>query len=118
MDTLGDCDDEGTLFSLSTSNITTDGEFYDYLHALFLSEVPQEDLRDLTYLYPSNLTLGSPFNTGSSNALTPQFKRIAAFQGDTIFQAPRRLFLQQLSGKQNIWSYCTYYHETSIEIRH
>ncbi|KAJ7366081.1 Alpha/Beta hydrolase protein [Mycena albidolilacea] len=34
----GMCDDEGTLFSLSTLNITTDGEFLDYVHFKFSLE--------------------------------------------------------------------------------
>jgi len=55
--------------------------------------------------YPQNITQGSPFDTGDSNALTPQFKRIAAFQGDAAFQAPRRFFLQQRSGSQNAWAF-------------
>ncbi|KAF8964271.1 Alpha/Beta hydrolase protein [Flammula alnicola] len=40
----------------------------------------------LATLYPSDITQGSPFDTGILNALTPQFKRIAAFQGDGFFQ--------------------------------
>ncbi|KAG8214917.1 hypothetical protein J3R82DRAFT_10104 [Butyriboletus roseoflavus] len=38
------------------------------------------------------------------NVLTPQFKRLTAFQGDAILQAPQRFFLQNQSGKQNIWT--------------
>lgn len=60
----------------------------------------------MTY-YPSDPTQGSPFDTGYLNALTPQFKRIAAIQGDMVFQAPRRFFLQNRSGKQPIWTYGT-----------
>jgi acetylcholinesterase len=58
-------------------------------------------------LYPQNVTLGSPFDTGTRNALTPEFKTIAAFLGDLVFQAPRRFFLRNVSGKQNTWSYCS-----------
>lgn len=36
---------------------------------------------------------------------SPQFKRLAAFQGDFIFQAPRRFFLEAASKTQNAWSY-------------
>ncbi|KAJ7074807.1 Alpha/Beta hydrolase protein [Mycena amicta] len=56
-------------------------------------------------LYPEDPSLGSPFNTGTANALTPQFKRISAFQGDYIFQAGRRPFLKQASNRQPTWSY-------------
>jgi acetylcholinesterase len=56
-------------------------------------------------LYPQDITQGSPFGTGEQNAITPQFKRIAAILGDIAFQAPRRFFLQQRSGKQKTYSY-------------
>ncbi len=56
--------------------------------------------------YPSDPTQGSPFDTGTMNALTPEFKRIAAFNGDVLFHAPRRFLLDHLSGRQNAWSFC------------
>ncbi|KAJ7786713.1 Alpha/Beta hydrolase protein [Mycena olivaceomarginata] len=85
----GDCDDEGTLFSLSTLNVTTDAEFTEYI----------------TSLYPNDITAGSPFDTSILNAATSQFKRLAAFQGDAVFQAPRRFFQQSRSGKQKQWGF-------------
>ncbi|KAJ6462794.1 carotenoid ester lipase precursor [Mycena vitilis] len=101
----GDCDDEGTLFSLSTLNITTDPEFLTYLKTYWLPEASTAQGNTLNTLYPSDLTDGSPFDTGLLNNITPQFKRIAAFQGDAVFQAPRRFFQQTLSGKQNQWAF-------------
>ena len=69
---------------------------------------------------------GSPFGTGTNFTLTyesamfhehsyslfffpfsPQYKRIAAFQGDYYFQAPRRYSLAITSATQKVWSYCT-----------
>jgi acetylcholinesterase len=67
------------------------------------------DLDQLSSLYPNDITQGSPYNTGAFNALTPQFKRISAFQGDALLQAPRRFFLQQRAGKQSVWAFCTLY---------
>ena len=61
---------------------------------------------ELLTLYPQNVTQGSPYDTGTQNALTPQFKRIASFLGDYVFQGPRRFFLQTVSDKQNVWSFC------------
>jgi len=101
----GDCDDEGTLFSLSTLNITTDSEFATYLKTYWLPEASTAQENNLNTLYPSDLVDGSPFDTGLLNNITPQFKRIAAFQGDAVFQAPRRFFQQSLSGKQNQWAF-------------
>jgi len=66
----------------------------------------QYDLSRLLELYPSNVTKGSPFDTGTNNSLTPQFKRLSAIEGDLMFQAPRRFFLQQRSEKQATYSFC------------
>ncbi|KAJ7139061.1 alpha beta-hydrolase [Mycena epipterygia] len=101
----GDCDDEGTLFSLSTLNITTDAEFLDYVGSVWLPEASTAQAKMLDTLYSADVTAGSPFDTSILNALTPQFKRIAAFQGDGVFQAPRRFFQQARSGKQKQWGF-------------
>jgi len=68
--------------------------------------IPGADVDDLLALYPSDIREGSPFNTGILNALTPQFKRIAAFQGDGVFQARRRWLLENTLPKNpNVWFY-------------
>jgi acetylcholinesterase len=84
---------------------STDSQLKQYIQSIWLPNVSDGDLDTLLKLYPADITQGSPFDTGAANALTPQFKRIAAFQGDAVFQGPRRYFLQQRSGKQDIWSF-------------
>ncbi|KAJ7448046.1 carotenoid ester lipase precursor [Mycena latifolia] len=101
----GSVDDEGTLFSLTTLNITTDTEFLEWVSAFWLPLASSEKLETMNATYPSDIIVGSPFDTGVLNAVTPQFKRIAAFQGDAVFQAPRRLFQQSLSGRQDQWAF-------------
>ncbi|THH21400.1 hypothetical protein EW146_g169 [Bondarzewia mesenterica] len=101
----GDCDDEGTLFTLSLTNITTDQEARDYLSSNYMPNATDQQIDRLLELYPSDPAAGSPFDTGDANAVTPQFKRLAAVQGDLVFQAPRRFFLDQRSLKQNTWSF-------------
>ncbi|KAI0029235.1 Alpha/Beta hydrolase protein [Vararia minispora EC-137] len=101
----GDCDDEGTLFSLSTLNITTDAQLQKYINDYFLPKASAADVAKILGAYPADITQGSPFGTSVLNSITPQFKRIAAMQGDLVFNAPRRFFLQQRSGKQNTWSF-------------
>ena len=64
-----------------------------------------DELRRAMSLYPEDITAGSPYDTGILNAITPQFKRIASIVGDLTLQAPRRLFLQYTSHKQNTWSF-------------
>ena len=56
---------------------------------------------ELLTLYPQNVTQGSPYGTGTQNAQTQEFKRIASILGDLVIQAPRRFFLNNVSGKQN-----------------
>ncbi|KAN0142053.1 Alpha/Beta hydrolase fold [Lactarius tabidus] len=101
----GDCDDEGTLFSLGQTNVTNDAEFRAYLQEFFLPNATDAEMDKVLKLYPSDVTLGSPYNTGTNNTLTPEFKRMASFLGDFTFQSERRFFLHHLSGKENAWSY-------------
>ncbi|OCH92824.1 carotenoid ester lipase precursor [Obba rivulosa] len=98
----GDCDDEGTLFTLSLLNITDQEELEDYISSNYFPTVPDtvDVLTPLLEAYPDDVADGSPFRTGQANALTPEFKRLATIQGDLVFQAPRRFFLQQQSGIQ------------------
>ncbi|KAI0041130.1 carotenoid ester lipase precursor [Auriscalpium vulgare] len=101
----GDCDDEGTLFTLSSTNLTTDAAVRAYLAANYFKSVPSADIDAILAAYPKDTAKGSPFDTGADNAVTPQFKRLAALTGDLIFQAPRRFFLQQRAGKQPVFSF-------------
>ncbi|KAJ7785270.1 carotenoid ester lipase precursor [Mycena maculata] len=101
----GDCDDEGTLFSIAPSNVTTSEEFLDYAHTFFLPLASVDQMAEIRRLYPDDPTQGSPFDTGTANQLTPQFKRLAAFQGDYVFTGARRFFLEHASARQNTWSW-------------
>ncbi|KAH9970731.1 Alpha/Beta hydrolase protein [Lactifluus volemus] len=101
----GDCDDEGTAFSLSPANLTTTEELGAYLTAFYFQNPSSDEIDNLLALYPQNDTLGSPFDTGDKNALAPQFKRMAALLGDKEFQSVRRFFLSQRSGSQKTYSY-------------
>jgi len=101
----GNCDDEGTLFSFANANITTDEEFLSYMHSNYLPGVPQDKIPELGALYPSDPAAGSPFGTGDLNAITPEFKRLAAVQGDFIFQGPRRNLLSKASASQDAWGF-------------
>ncbi|KAJ7236114.1 carotenoid ester lipase precursor [Mycena rebaudengoi] len=101
----GDDDDEGTFFAFGSTNVTTDNDFADYLRAVSLPRASAAQISRLATLYPQDPAQGSPFGSGNDNAITPEFKRIAAFQGDFVFQAPRRFFLQHVSKTQNTWSW-------------
>ncbi|EKM49797.1 uncharacterized protein PHACADRAFT_131622 [Phanerochaete carnosa HHB-10118-sp] len=97
----GDCDDEGTVFALSTLNISTDAEVQTYFKTFYVPNATSSELDTMLQLYPQDPAQGSPFDTGDLNVLSPQYKRIAAILGDLVFQAPRRFFLTTQSSKQN-----------------
>ncbi|KAF8527688.1 carotenoid ester lipase precursor [Gautieria morchelliformis] len=101
----GNVDDEGTLFSLSSLNLTTDDEAADYLHSNYLPTATDAQFQTVSDLYPSDPTQGSPFDTGLACQLSPEYKRIAAFTGDYLLQAPRRALLQVASTTQDTWSF-------------
>jgi acetylcholinesterase len=119
----GDCDDEGTLFSFSTLNITsvyhlyhlaslifsplfsTDTQLAQYLQTYWFPTAPAAAIQQLLVYYPQDPTQGSPYNTGILNQLSSQYKRIASIQGDAAWQAPRRFFLQQRSSMQKTWAF-------------
>lgn len=118
----GDCDDEGTIFSTNLLNITTDAQFQTYIQQTYLPSATDAQTAEVLKAYPQDITQGSPFDTGILNAVTPQYKRLAAFQGDLVsivvpymltyahylvqvFQGPRRWFLQHRSALQPTWSY-------------
>lgn len=118
---VGNVDDEGTLFSLPLLNVTyvrsatrpcaslifadrTTNEFKGWVRN-FWPDIPQSQVDQVAEAYPSDITKGSPFDTGILNAISPQFKRISAFQGDGVFHGPRRFLLEHTSHKQNTWAY-------------
>ncbi|KAJ7888885.1 Alpha/Beta hydrolase protein [Mycena olivaceomarginata] len=84
------CDDEGT----------TDDEFVDYVHSKYLPSISDTEMAEFTRLYRRSLNTnlnpdsqqGSPFNTGTDNQPSLEYKRLAAFQGDYIMSAPRSFF--------------------------
>ncbi|KAI0030033.1 carotenoid ester lipase precursor [Vararia minispora EC-137] len=101
----GDCEDEGTLFSMQTSNLTTTAHLHNWLKSHFFPAASADELDTLLTYYPNNPVAGSPFGTGFRNMLGPQYKRAAALQGDGVFHAPRRFFLQQRAGTTPAWSF-------------
>lgn len=72
--------------------LSSDGDFRDYVKSIYIPDASNEELTELLDLYPDDITQGSPYDTGFLNALTPQFKRLASFQGDVVFQVSKCLF--------------------------
>ena len=86
----------------------TEEDFRKYVSEIFVPKAPIAELEELWTLYPSTPSEGSPFDTGNATIVSLQFKRMAAFQGDAVFQAPTRFFLQSLSEGQKAWSFCEF----------
>ncbi|EIW58887.1 carotenoid ester lipase precursor [Trametes versicolor FP-101664 SS1] len=97
---IGSNEDEGTLFTLASLNLTTEQELTAYLKGNYFPNASDATIARLLELYPADPAAGSPFGTGDNFTFTPVYKRLAAFQGDFIFQATRRFLLDQRSGKQ------------------
>lgn len=106
---IGDQEDEGTLFSLSQSNITTSNELITYLKAFFPATSPSL-VSQLVATYPDNPVNGSPFNTSILNNIYPEYKRLAAILGDVTFTLARRSYLHSVTAQGvAAWSYLSTY---------
>ncbi|KAJ8133048.1 hypothetical protein O1611_g575 [Lasiodiplodia mahajangana] len=109
---IGDQEDEGTLFSLLQSNITTEAALIDYLSNVFFQGASRDTVTELVGVYSPDLSAGSPFRTGILNSPYPEFKRLAAILGDLVFTLTRRLFLDVTSTVNPdvpSWSYLASY---------
>ncbi|KAF3481871.1 cholinesterase [Arthroderma uncinatum] len=109
---IGDQEDEGTIFALMQSNLTTTDHVVDYLSTLYFHSATKQQVRDLVATYPDDPSAGSPFRTGPFNQLYPQYKRLAAILGDLVFTLSRRVFLNIANQKQPdvpSWSYLATY---------
>jgi acetylcholinesterase len=119
----GDMNDEGTLFSVTSVNVTTEEQARKYLRETYAPKATDAEVEQLATLYPQDPNVGSPYDTQFRNQLTrsftfdfrfhpkrsksnrddfvltshesftlaAQFKRLASFAGDLVFQGPRRV---------------------------
>lgn len=112
---IGDQQDEGTLFALTTSNISTTDQLVTYLQSYFLPSAASV-VSQLVATYPDDASAGSPFNTGPLNEIYPQFKRLAAILGDITFTLTRRSYLASVTPYlPGAWSYlATYFYGTPV----
>ncbi|KAK2014524.1 carboxylesterase [Colletotrichum eremochloae] len=109
---LGDQEDEGTLFALFQSNVTTTEEVENYLSTLYFNNASPEQIKSLVATYSPDPSEGSPFGTLIFNEVRPQFKRLAAILGDAVFTLTRRAVFnisQTVQPEVNTWSYLSSY---------
>lgn len=105
---IGDQQDEGTLFSLSQTNISNGDLLTEYLESYFPLATSAQ-VSALVATYPDDPADGSPFNTGDLYNIYPEFKRLAAILGDISFTLTRRVYLYIVSGTIPAWSYLATY---------
>ena len=60
--------------------LRTEEELKEYWLTYYSPGATDEEIAALLAAYPADVTQGSPFDTGILNAITPQFKRLAALQ--------------------------------------
>ncbi|KAF2122941.1 Alpha/Beta hydrolase protein [Lophiotrema nucula] len=109
---VGDQEDEGTLFALFTSNLTTTSDVSEYLNTIFFPEASRSTIDAYVATYQTITEDGSPFRTLILNNWYPQFKRVAAILGDLTFTLTRRIFLETASAVSPdvpSWSYLATY---------
>ncbi|KAK1622245.1 carboxylesterase [Colletotrichum phormii] len=109
---LGDQEDEGTLFALFQPNITRTREVEGYLSELYFNNASPQQIKELVGTYGPRPSEGSPFRTAGFNEVRPQFKRLAAILGDTVFTLTRRAVFnisQTVQPEVNTWSYLASY---------
>jgi hypothetical protein len=75
------------------------------MHSIYFPNASKSDIAHLVAEYPSDPAAGSPYDTGTANEVTPQWKRLTSISGDLIFQSPRRVFVTSTSEQQPTWSY-------------
>ncbi|KAF2014785.1 alpha/beta-hydrolase [Aaosphaeria arxii CBS 175.79] len=115
---IGNQEDEGTLFALFTSNLTTTAQVSNYLSSVFFPTTDKSLIDQLVASYQTITEDGSPFRTFLLNNWYPQFKRVAAILGDITFTVTRRVFLDTaaaINPSVPTWSYlATYNYGTPI----
>ncbi|RTE69569.1 hypothetical protein BHE90_016044, partial [Fusarium euwallaceae] len=84
--------DEGTLFTLFQSNLTTTTNLKPFMRELPFQNIKDSILDNLIATYGTGLgavTDGYPFRTGLLDEIFPDFKRRATLFGDIIFTLSR-----------------------------
>ncbi|KAH6608175.1 triacylglycerol lipase [Trichoderma cornu-damae] len=109
---VGDQEDEGTLFSLFQTDVTSTSSLVNWLSDYMFFNATKAQLTQLVETYDAAISSGSPFRTGIFNELYPGFKRTSALLGDLVFTLTRRMELAA-AAKVNpgvpIWSYLSSY---------
>ncbi|KAF5011506.1 hypothetical protein FDECE_2378 [Fusarium decemcellulare] len=111
----GNQEDEGTIFALFQSNLTTTEGLVDYFKQYYYAGASESELTELIETYGTGqaaITENSPYGTGTKNEIFPGYKRRAAIIGDLFFTLTRRFFLTTAHASRNTsssWAYMSSY---------
>ncbi|CAN8098299.1 unnamed protein product [Discula destructiva] len=114
---IGSQEDEGTIFSLGTTNLTTGDLVVGYLNQFYFPQTERSVVQGYVDTYPDDPSAGSPYRTGTYYNVYPQFKRLAALLGDQLFNIQRRrtLHYNRINNGGPAWSYlATYLYGTPL----
>lgn len=104
---LGSTDDEGTIFSVPViEGVGDDAQFRTFIEKYYVGSVNSSTVDRIMTAYPADQDFGSPFETPSIQYQGfPQYKRLAAFQGDFVVGSARRTMLEAVSRVQGafVW---------------
>ncbi|KAJ4393032.1 hypothetical protein N0V93_002238 [Gnomoniopsis smithogilvyi] len=114
---IGDQEDEGTLFSLGQTNLSTTDELVTFLNQFYYPQSSRSIVQGFVDTYPDDISDGSPYGTGIFWNVYGQFKHLAAVLGDQLFTLQRRRVLHYnlVNGGAPAWTYlATYFYGTPI----
>lgn len=100
---IGTQEDEATVFAPVNGGPQSEDDVRKFFADMF-KKASSKDIDDILKYYPDDPNQGAPFGTGDNNNLSPHFKRIAAFNTDFLFNAPRRALLSN-SNDVPRWNY-------------
>ena len=81
----GNCDDEGSLFSISSTNITSSSQLHTYFKTFMLPNATDAQIDLMLRYYPDDPRAGCPFDTGLRNAIGPHVSfRVRLGIGDNV----------------------------------
>ncbi|KAK0460407.1 esterase 1 [Desarmillaria tabescens] len=91
----------GTIFVPSDRDLSEDG-IKDIINEFYGPPmIPSAVMDDLMMLYPDDPALGSPYGTGNDTfGFSSGYKRMAAMNGDLMFDSQRRMILQHAANNR------------------
>ncbi|EXM17423.1 Carboxylesterase, type B [Fusarium oxysporum f. sp. vasinfectum] len=104
---IGNQENEGTMFSIFSYNLTTKANTISYLNDIFFRSATRKQVSGLVDKYP-RCSACDTLNATISDTY-PEFRRLAAILGDYQFILMSRIFLDYAPESVPAWSYIASY---------